>query len=135
MTSKKLNPYTCKTDSYGGNVKDQPKNLKRYFPGPRKREVRLYITRYYGVGQHYFPSLQPESNPAYNPKEKAWQVCWDDSEEIKGEDIFGPRFISWSSAANWARETFDKMFDSKYYVLTESYTGKKIDFSTYREGD
>ena len=131
------NIWKCTNSIYGGNVSDQPKNLIRQFPGPEKRKVKVEIVSYLGLGCHFYPSMNIEANPAYNPEKDAWQVCWDDSDEIKGKHIsLGEKFFSFSEARDFLQETFDKMFDPELYELdTHSLYDPQEDFSTYREGD
>jgi len=65
--------------SHGGHLEEISKPHTRFFPNPyRKRKVTVTISRYYGIGLHYYVSLQEEDNPIWNGE--AWQTAWDDKE-------------------------------------------------------
>lgn len=67
----------------GGYLKDVPHGAlkRRKFKSDNiGRYLSVSLTKYTGVGQHYYVSVREESNPLWNEKDQRWQKFWDDTE-------------------------------------------------------
>jgi len=133
----------------GGYLKDIPKPHRRKFPEFGPRQVRVHIMKYYGIGVHYYASVEEEDNPIWNPLtygEKdsywkdtergnevvGWQIAWDDREG-RGRRFNSPGTKSPYWIRKWVRETIKKHFRPFDAYEFEDMMGKRMWF--YREGD
>lgn len=65
----------------GGHLADIPLPHIRYWPGAdRKRRLTIGISRFYGVGEHYYLRIVQEKNPIWNSQEGYWHTAWDDED-------------------------------------------------------
>jgi len=117
------------TSRFGGNLSDIPLPHRRYFDDKRrKREVRIILQTYFGIGTHYYIDLREEENPVWNPIDKVWQESWHDK-DAKGLTFMG-RFDTKQKAINWAYKMIQKHFP-KHRVVG---WGQSIKWF-YRESD
>lgn len=115
---------------FGGYLKDIPKPHRRLFSDRRrKRAVRVEISRFYGIGVHYYVSLQLENNPVWNRETKTWQLAWDDT--VGRGTTVTMRFNTESQAKQWVAEQRSKVVH-RNHVFYEGLTEKKW---FYKEGD
>jgi hypothetical protein len=120
--------------TFGGYVKEIPKPHKRFFDDKRRVwPIRVSITRYMGIGVHYYPSLELESNPIWNAEAKSWQLAHDDDEGAE-KRIRGPQCNSYEEAAKWVEYTYKTRFGRRKqrYKLVHQFTDERW---FYREGD
>lgn len=125
--------------SRGGDIANIPEPHQRMFPGRRKRKVRVSITRFYGVGIHFYASLREESNmiwcackDAYQQKPH-WHQAWDDREGNGRE--FSGRFNTHEAAQDFINRTAAKEFPAKTHRILADFGQDKAPKWFYRDGD
>ncbi len=97
----------------GGHIKDIPLPHKRYFDDSRRRrEVRVDILMFSGIGVHYYVYISEEDNHIWDiSKDGGWRIAWDD-EKGKGKNIRN-KFNTPEQAEEFIREILRKQFPSK----------------------
>jgi len=120
----------------GGEIEDIPEPRVWYFPHyPYKRNVRVNITLYSGMGVHYYASVEEEDNAVWDPGwrkgEGGWTRCWG-CDEKKGLR-FDQQCNTAEEAERWVRETLRKKFPRKTHKYSYDCGEPKKWF--YREGD
>lgn len=120
----------------GGYLKDAIQPLVRKFPNNLgiKRELKLSVTKFWGVGEHYHVSIEEESNPVLcevDGKLK-WQLAWDDL------DLHGLRdseaFMTKEAVEQWVREA-TKDFSEETHRFVWSALSPIDNEWFYKDGD
>ncbi len=107
--------WTNYSEHHGGYLRDVPEPRVRIFPHPGiKRAITIRITRYYGVGRHYFASVEERGNPIWDEGVHGWRFCWDDIEK-EGRGFHSPRCNSIYWARKWVEEILGKHFPAEQY--------------------
>lgn len=96
---------------YGGRLEDIPLPHIRLYPTLAKRPVEIHIHKYYGIGKHYFPTIEEENNPLWDSSEGVWRQAWDDKES-KGRE-FSSRFNYLYQAKNWVKKIIETEFQGE----------------------
>lgn len=123
---------------FGGKLEDVPKpHFYLWDKLKRKREVRVRITKFYGVGVHYYADLKEEDDAVWNrridppyTKQAHWQKCWNDP-KTDGRS-FLRRCNTPEEAVEFVRQTQREHFPKKTHKLVEDIDRKEW---FYKEGD
>ena len=119
---------------YGGNFKKFKKPLKRKYPGKEKRPVKISVSRFPGIGIHYFVSIREEYNYIWDKKDKDWREPWRSYEDKKGSGkVFVNKFNTYGAAANYVKKILSEHFDTKTHEWF--YEGEGTGRWLYRDGD
>ena len=124
----------------GGYLKNTPKPYKRRWPDEeQQRGLSIRIVRYYGIGRHYYVSVEQEANPIWDAGDAAdwgrpgephgWTVCWDD-EEGKGKLLSSGQFDTHLQAMNWIQDIVLPQFPDHNVTINSQAM-----FEYLREGD
>jgi hypothetical protein len=125
--------YSARGSISGGHLKDIPQPHVRKFPGPSPRQVTIAIKRYFGIGHHYYGSVDEENNPIWNSEDNAWQETWDDREG-KGRTFSSLGDVSIDVIHQWIRRILDEHFQPKADYEFVSALWSSVEWF-YREGD
>jgi hypothetical protein len=102
--------------TFGGFFKDYP-GAKRLFDEPGyKPKIHIGIRKYYGIGNHYWVTVQEEYNPIWDGQ--GWRVCWDDP--LKRRD-FTDAFNTKKQAEKWLKEIINSHFKD-FQIEIEPYS-------------
>jgi len=120
---------------YGGKLKDLTRRpYKRKYPGKEKRQVRISVMRFSGIGVHYFVSIREEYNFIWDKKEKTWREPWYSYEDKKGRgQTFNSKFNTYAEAARYVKEILSEHFDMKTHKY--EYEGEGTGKWLYKDGD
>lgn len=122
---------------YGGNLSDIPKPHRRWFEDKRRKPlVTVTVTRYHGIGQHYYVRISTENNPIWNSDGACWQNAWDDK-DARGYDrdrkfdnpLYAKRFIDRFIRMFFPPDRFKHKIDFLGAATRATWFGK------YKEGD
>lgn len=124
--------YKADHVTHGGYFEDLPKPwVFRFGPGsPLKRQVNVSVHRYYGIGQHYWVSIDEEDNYIWDAKEKVWRHPWgktktgeDDWQNgklIKGQ-LFSRPCLSIALAKSYVRHTLNRFFPETTHEVSSDW--------------
>jgi len=120
---------------YGGKLKELTKRpCKRKYPGKEKRSVDISISRFSGIGVHYFVSIREEYNYIWDKKEKTWRQPWSSYKDKKGRgQTFISKFNTYREAARYVKEIIAEHFSTKTHKY--EYEGEGTGRWLYRDGD
>jgi len=122
---------------HGGYLKDAIQPLVRKFPNKFgiKRKLKLSLTKFWGVGEHYHVSIEEESNPVLCEDDAGklmWLSAWDDLDLHGLRD--GDAFVTKEAVEQWVREV-TKDFSEETHAFIWS-TLSPIDGKWfYKDGD
>ena len=116
--------------THGGHLKDYPNPVRVFDDTKKKREVSVSVTKFYGVGVHYYIALAEESNPIIVPNGTC--LCWDDE---KGRGKRKGSKIS-ADTDTEIQEEIDRLFSENFSTKTHKLRYIDIDKKwCYGEGD
>ena len=121
---------------YGGTLDDIPLPHIRRWPNENKedpRPVTVRIMKFWGIGSHYYVSVDEHDNPIWNSKKKCFTQPWTDpgGKGRKFDCLQRPR--SYYLAKRWAMMIIGKHFsDGNYRIDIEDNSGNEW---YYGEGD
>ena len=125
----------------GGKIADIPKPHRRRFDDKRrKREARYSITKYEGIGVHYYAAIDEENNPIWDSSVSeftgsgpaGWRDAHDDKDG-KGR-YFSKQCNTMKQAQRWIDATFKKEFGPKTHKLVHKGSNRKPKWH-YKDGD
>lgn len=124
----------------GGYLKDIPQPHRRQWPKEtRKRRLNIRISRYSGIGRHYYVAARQEHNPIWDSRDAAswgqpgepngWRYCWDDKEGA-GKFLSSEQFNIHAEATMWIEDVLLPQFPNHNVTIN----GEEM-FQYLREGD
>lgn len=127
---------------YGGRLKDVPKPHVRFFPDKVgiRREVRVRIGVFSGIGKHFHVDLTEEGNPVwdvrpdrpFNREAGHWRECWSYTDPEGQGKVLMDKFGTEAEVKRWIEEMREKYFPAKTHKLVNCSTGRRW---YYRDGD
>lgn len=91
------------------SIETAQRPLRRFW---KKKEVpvRVTISRYWGIGIHYYATVREENNPIADGRDGAtWWTTF--SDDVKGRGrVFNKRHGTEAAARSWARRIIAKHF-------------------------
>lgn len=130
---------TAQCGCTGRHIADVPEPHQYFWDKqPRKREVLVTVTRYWGQGEHYYVDMKEEDNAVWcrlieRPYDKAahWRRCWDDP-KTSGRS-FSERCNTEIEARDFITATWKENFKDSTHELVQGYGGTERWF--YKDGD
>jgi hypothetical protein len=114
-SSGETNIHRALGETSGGYLRDIPDPHVRRWPGDAKpRDVRVHIMRYYGIGIHYYATVEEEDNPLWDEATQCWRVAWDD-DAARGRHFDSHACLSYHWAKWWAKAVLEKHFQGDTY--------------------
>lgn len=121
---------------HGGYLKDAIQPLVRKFPNNLgiKRELKLSVTKFWGVGEHYHVSIEEENNPVLCEEDGKlmWLSAWDDLDLHGLRD--GEAFATIEAVKQWVREV-TKDFSEETHKFVWSTLSPIDNEWFYKDGD
>lgn len=123
---------------HGGYLKEIPKPHRRWYNGRRKREVKIGVHVFWGVGIHYYVTVEEDDNAIWNSKDKLWQLCWDDPKKGKR---FDQKFGNIVEAREWVKKLQQKHFPKKTHKMSQDWhnlewkSDKAVWLGIFKQGD
>lgn len=112
----------------GGYWKDIPTPYVFFHPNPKqKRRVRVGVMRYYGVGVHFYATVDEESNHVWDGKD--WRLPWGNEEGfpvLTGKN-FSERFDTYTEAVNFVNSVIAREFSPETHKLYDGSGYGKIE--------
>lgn len=115
----------------GGHLSDLQEPHIRFFDvSRRKREVRISIQVFYGIGVHHYATLREQDNPIWHPIKQAWWRPWED---YKGAgSCISRQCNTYEEADKFIRRVMRWVFP-KHKAIRNDATGRRWFYN--RDGD